>query len=143
MSSVNRVILIGRVGQDPEIRATQQGKEIASFSLATSESWRDKNTGEKREGVEWHKIVCFSEGLVKVIKNYVKKGSQVAIEGQIKTRKWQDQSGQDKYITEIVLQGYSANLVLLGGKGEGQSVTPHNEAKADGFAPDLSDSIPF
>ncbi len=111
--SVNKVILIGNLGQDPDIRRTQDGRPIANFSIATSESWRDKNTGERREKTEWHRIVCFNEGLCKVIEQYVKKGSKVYVEGQLQTRKWQDQSGQDKYTTEVVLQGFNGTLTML------------------------------
>ena len=117
--SVNKVILVGNLGADPEIRRTQDGRPIANFSIATSETWRDKNSGERREKTEWHRVVCFSEGLVKVIENYVKKGSKVYIEGQLQTRKWQDQSGQDKYTTEVVLQGFNANLTMLDSRSEG------------------------
>ena len=111
--SVNKVIILGNLGKDPEIRTTQDGREIASLSVATSESWKDRNTGERKEKTEWHRVSIFSEGLVGVVKNYVKKGSKVYLEGQIQTRKWTDQSGQEKYSTEIVLQGFDAKLVLL------------------------------
>ena len=112
--SLNKVILIGNLGNDPEIRNTNDGREIANFSLATSESWKDKVTGEKKEKTEWHRIVCFNEGLVKIIKEYVKKGTKLYIEGQLQTRKWLDNTNQEKYTTEVVLQGYNANLILLG-----------------------------
>jgi len=111
--SVNKVILIGNLGKDPEIRHTQDGRPIASFSVATSENWRDKNTGERREKTEWHRVVIFSEGLVKVVEQYVKKGSKVYIEGSLQTRKWQDQSGVEKYTTEVVIQGFSGTLTML------------------------------
>ncbi len=111
--SLNKVTLIGNVGQDPEIRATQDGREIANFSLATTENWKDKNTGEKQVKTEWHRITVFSQGLVGVIKNYVKKGSKLYIEGQLQTRKWTDKSGIEKYTTEIVLQNYNSNLQIL------------------------------
>jgi single stranded DNA-binding protein (ssb) len=117
--SVNKVILIGNLGADPEIRRTQDGRPIANLSLATSETWRDKNTGERREKTEWHRVVIFNEGLCKIAENYLRKGSKVYVEGQLQTRKWQDQSGQDKYSTEVVLQGFSANLTMLDGRGEG------------------------
>ncbi len=117
--SVNKVILVGNLGQDPEIRRTQDGKAIANFSIATSESWRDRNTGERREKTEWHRIVCFNEGLTKVIEQYVKKGSKVYIEGQLQTRKWQDQQGQDRYTTEVVLQGFNSNLTMLDSRNGG------------------------
>lgn len=114
--SLNKVILIGNVGQDPEIRSTQDGREIASFSLATSESWKDKVTKEKKDKVEWHRIVVFSQGLIGIIKNYIKKGSKLYIEGQLQTRKWTDKDGVEKYTTEIVLQNYSSNLQMLDSK---------------------------
>jgi single-strand DNA-binding protein len=115
--SINKVILIGNVGTDPEIRNTNDGREIASFSLATSESWKDKNSGEKKEKTEWHRLVVFSQGLVGIVKNYVKKGSKLYIEGQLQTRKWTDKDGADKYTTEIVLQGFNSTIQLVGGKG--------------------------
>jgi single-strand DNA-binding protein len=118
--SVNKVILIGNLGADPEIRRTQDGRPIANFNIATSESWRDKNTGERREKTEWHRVVCFNEGLCKVIEQYVKKGSKVYIEGQLQTRKWQDQSGQDKYTTEVVLQGFNGNLTMLDSRNQSE-----------------------
>ena len=117
--SVNKVILIGNLGRDPEIRRTQDGRAIANFSIATSESWRDKNTGERKEKTEWHRIVCFSEGLNRVIEQYVKKGTKVYVEGQLQTRKWQDQSGVEKYSTEVVLQGFNGTLTLLDSRGGG------------------------
>ncbi len=116
--SVNKVILVGNLGADPEIRRTQDGRPIANFSVATSESWRDKNSGERREKTEWHRVVCFNEGLCKVIEQYVKKGSKVYVEGQLQTRKWQDQSGQDKYTTEVVLQGFNGNLTMLDSRNQ-------------------------
>lgn len=117
--SVNKVILVGNLGADPEIRRTQDGRPIANFSVATSESWRDRNTGERREKTEWHRVVVFNEGLCKVIEQYVKKGSKVYLEGQLQTRKWQDQNGQDRYSTEVVLQGFNSNLTMLDSRGEG------------------------
>lgn len=117
--SVNKVILVGNLGADPEMRRTQDGKPIANFSVATSESWRDRNSGERREKTEWHRVVCFNEGLNKVIEQFVKKGSKVYIEGQLQTRKWQGQDGQDKYSTEVVLQGFNCTLTMLDGRGEG------------------------
>ena len=121
MGSVNKVILVGNVGKDPEIRHTQDGKAIANFSLATTESWRDKSTGERKDKAEWHRIVSFNEGLNKVIEQYVKKGSQVYIEGQLQTRKWTDKDGVEKYNTEIVLQAFNGTLTLLGGKSDSSS----------------------
>jgi len=111
--SINKVILVGNVGQDPEIRTTQDGREIANFSLATSESWKDKNSGEKKDKTEWHKIVIFSQGLVGIAKNYVKKGSKLYIEGALQSRKWTDNQGNEKATTEIVLQNYSSVLQIL------------------------------
>ena len=122
--SLNKVMLIGNLGRDPEIRRTQDGRAIANFSIATSESWKDRNTGERKEKTEWHRVVCFSEGLNRVIEQYVKKGSKVFVEGQLQTRKWTDQSGAEKYTTEVVLQGFNGTLTLLdsrGGGGDGQS----------------------
>jgi len=117
--SVNKVILVGNLGADPEIRRTQDGRPIANLRIATSESWRDRNTGERREKTEWHRVVIFNEGLCKVAESYLRKGSKVYLEGQLQTRKWQDQSGQDRYSTEVVLQGFSSNLTMLDGRGEG------------------------
>lgn len=117
--SVNKVILVGNVGKDPEIRRTQDGRPIANLSLATSETWRDKNTGERRERTEWHRVVVFNEGLCKVVEQYVKKGSKLYIEGQLQTRKWTDQSGVEKYSTEVVLQGFSSVLTMLDARGAG------------------------
>ena len=118
--SVNKVILVGNLGADPEIKRTQDGRPIANLSIATSDSWRDKNTGERREKTEWHRVVCFNEGLCKVIENYVKKGSKVYIEGQLQTRKWQDKDGNDRYSTEVVLQGFNSNLTMLDGRSDNQ-----------------------
>lgn len=117
--SVNKVILIGNLGADPDIKRTQDGRPIANLSIATSESWRDKNSGERREKTEWHRVVIFNEGLCKIAESYLKKGSKVYIEGQLQTRKWTDQSGQDKYSTEVVLQGFNGNLTMLDGRSEG------------------------
>jgi single-strand DNA-binding protein len=111
--SINKVILIGNIGQEPEIRVNQNGQEIANFSLATSDSWKDKNSGEKKERTEWHRIVVFSQGLVGIVKNYVKKGSKVYLEGVLQTRKWTDKNGVEKHTTEIVLQNYSSVLQIL------------------------------
>ena len=119
--SVNKVILVGNLGADPEIRRTQDGRPIANLSIATTESWRDRNTGERREKTEWHRVVIFNEGLCKVVEQYVKKGSKVYIEGQLQTRKWQDQNGQDKYTTEVVLQGFNSTLQMLDSRGGGES----------------------
>lgn len=113
VSSLNKVTLLGNLGRDPEIRSTQDGKEIANFSLATSESWKDKMTGERREKTEWHRVVVFSQPLVNIIKSYVKKGMKLYVEGSLHTRKWTDQSGVEKYTTEIVLQNFSSVLLIL------------------------------
>ena len=118
--SLNKVLLIGRLGADPEIKQMVNGKSVARLSLATSQSWKDKNTGEKKEKTEWHRIVVFNEGLVNVVQQYLKKGAQIYVEGQLSTRKWKDEaSGQDKYSTEIVIQGYNSSLTMLGGGGSG------------------------
>jgi single-strand DNA-binding protein len=111
--SVNKVILIGNLGADPEIRRTQDGRPVANLRLATSDSWKDKNTGERREKTEWHRVVIFNENLCRIAEQYLKKGSKVYIEGALQTRKWQDQSGQDRYSTEVVLQGFRGELTLL------------------------------
>ncbi|WP_413709486.1 single-stranded DNA-binding protein [Rhizobium sp. Rhizsp82] len=117
--SVNKVILIGNVGADPEIRRTQDGRPIANLRIATSEQWRDRNSGERREKTEWHTVVVFNEGLCKVVEQYVKKGAKLYIEGALQTRKWQDQQGQDRYSTEVVLQGFNSTLTMLDGRGDG------------------------
>ncbi|HVZ28132.1 MAG TPA: single-stranded DNA-binding protein [Rhizomicrobium sp.] len=119
--SVNKVILVGNLGKDPEIRRTQDGRPIANLSIATSETWRDKATGERKEKTEWHRVVIFNEGLCKVAEQYLKKGAKVYIEGQLQTRKWTDQSGAEKYSTEVVLQGFNSNLTMLDGRGGGSS----------------------
>jgi single-strand DNA-binding protein len=149
--SLNKVLLIGRLGADPEIKQMVNGKSIARFSLATSNTWKDKNTGEKKEKTEWHRVVIFNEGLVNVVQQYVKKGAQVYIEGQLTTRKWTDEkSGQDKYSTEIVLQGYNSTFTILSGKNNQNTVSqdsseskssPPNEK--DISSKDLDDEIPF
>jgi len=117
--SINKVILVGNVGNDPEIRTFGNGGKVANLSIATSESWRDKQSGEKREKTEWHRVAIFQEGLVGVVERYVKKGTKLYIEGKLQTRKWQDRDGNDKYTTEIVLQGYGGNLTLLDSAGGG------------------------
>jgi single-strand DNA-binding protein len=117
--SVNKVILIGNLGRDPEVRSFQNGGKVVNLRIATSETWRDKQTGERKERTEWHSVAIFNEALGKIAEQYLKKGSTVYIEGQLETRKWQDQSGQDKYTTEVVLRPYGGNLTLLGGRGDG------------------------
>ena len=116
--SVNKVILIGNLGRDPEVRSFQNGGKVCNLRIATSETWKDRNTGERREKTEWHSVAIFQEGLVRIAEQYLKKGSKVYIEGQLQTRKWQDQSGQDRYSTEVVLQGYGGTLTMLDGRGE-------------------------
>ena len=111
--SVNKVILLGNLGRDPEIRSMQSGSKMATFSMATSKRWRDKNTQEQRDKTSWHNIVVFGDGLVDIVEKYVKKGSKIYVEGELQTRKWQDQDGNDRYTTEVVLQGYNSNLTLL------------------------------
>jgi single-strand DNA-binding protein len=117
--SVNKVILIGNLGKDPEIRRTQDGRPIANLSVATSESWKDKNTGERKEKTEWHRVVIFNEGLCRIVEQYLKKGAKIYLEGQLQTRKWQDKDGNDKYSTEVVLQGFNSSLTMLDGRGGG------------------------
>ena len=148
--SLNKVLLIGRLGADPEIKQMVNGKNVARLSLATSQSWKDKNTGEKKEKTEWHRIVVFNEGLVNVVQQYLKKGAQVYIEGQLSTRKWKDEkSGQDKYSTEILIQGYNSSLTMLGG-GTGGGIqndkTQPSTKDIDNSSQvtnDLDDEIPF
>ncbi|HJD55124.1 MAG TPA: single-stranded DNA-binding protein [Rickettsia endosymbiont of Pyrocoelia pectoralis] len=150
--SLNKVTLIGNLGRDPEIRTTGEGKKIANFSLATTETWKDRVTGEKKEKTEWHRVVVFSDGLVLVVEKYLHKGSKVYIEGALQTRKWQDGSGVEKYTTEIVLQNFNAQLILLDSKGSGSHVhdSGQNEYKheskdhSNSFDhSDLDDEIPF
>lgn len=121
--SVNKVILVGNVGKDPEIRRTQDGRPIANLSLATSETWRDKATGERKEKTEWHRVVIFSEPLCKVVEQYVKKGSKLYVEGALQTRKWTDNSGAEKYSTEVVIQGYNGSLTMLDGASGGRGAS--------------------
>jgi single-strand DNA-binding protein len=146
--SVNKVILIGNLGRDPEVRSFQNGGKVCNITVATSEKWRDKNSGESKERTEWHRVAIFSEGLVRVAEQYLHKGSSVYIEGQLETRKWQDQNGQDKYSTEVVLRGFNSTLTMLDGKQDGdrgdgyqQNNTP--PAGGGGFKNDLDDEIPF
>ena len=146
--SLNKVLLIGRLGADPEIKQMVNGKSVARLSLATSQSWKDKNTGEKKEKTEWHRIVVFNEGLVNVVQQYLKKGAQVYIEGQLSTRKWKDeQSGQDKYSTEILIQGYNSSLTMLGGGSQNNIGAQDTNQSIENNSPagqnDLDDDIPF
>ena len=117
--SLNKVMIIGNLGRDPEVRSFQNGGKVCNLRIATSETWKDRNTGERRERTEWHSVAIFSEGLVRVCEQYLRKGSKVYVEGQLQTRKWQDQNGQDRYSTEIVLQGLGGTLTMLDGRGEG------------------------
>ena len=150
--SVNKVLLIGRLGADPEVKQMVNGKSVARLSLATSQSWKDKNTGEKKEKTEWHRIVVFNEGLVNVVQQYLKKGAQVYIEGQLSTRKWKDEkSGQDKYSTEIIIQGYNSSLTMLGGGGgrgiqndnSSETISKNSDEASQVEQNDLDDEIPF
>jgi len=157
--SVNKVILVGNLGRDPEVRSTQDGTRVANFTMATSENWRDKNTGERREKTEWHRIVIFNERLVEVAEKFLHKGSKVYIEGQLQTRKWTDQSGQEKYTTEVVLQRFRGELTMLDSRGGGEAggyAEPSHEgpshsgggSSGGGRGPshgggDLDDEIPF
>ena len=148
--SINKVILVGNVGGDPEIRSTQDGREIASFTLATSDSWKDKNTGEKKDKTEWHRIVIFSQGLVGIVKNYVKKGSKIYIEGSLQTRKWTDNAGVEKYTTEVVLQNYGGTMQLLDSNRNSQNSSSNNDSGSNNSrsqnnvsAEEIDDDIPF
>ena len=148
--SLNKVLLIGRLGADPEIKQMVNGKSVARLSLATSQSWKDKNSGEKKEKTEWHRIVVFNEGLVNVVQQYLKKGAQIYVEGQLTTRKWKDeQSGQDKYSTEIVIQGYNSSLTMLGGGNSGGGISndtsqsTKNSDEISQISNDMDDEIPF
>ena len=129
--SVNKVILLGNLGRDPEIRSMQSGKKMASFSIATSKKWKDKNTQEQKESTSWHNIVVFNEGLVDVIEKYVKKGSKLYVEGELTTRKYQDKDGNDRYTTEVVLQGYNSTLTMLGTSGGGNALSNSTSGMAD------------
>ena len=146
--TLNKVILIGRLGADPDIKQMVNGKSVARLSLATNQNWKDKNTGEKKEKTEWHRIVVFNEGLVNVVQQYLKKGAQIYVEGQLNTRKWKDeQSGQDKYSTEVVIQGYNSSLVMLGGGNQNSISTQDSKQKFDDSSQvvqnELDDDIPF
>ena len=149
--TLNKVLLIGRLGADPEIKQMVNGKNVARLSLATSQSWKDKSTGERKEKTEWHRVVIFNEGLVNIVQQYLKKGANIYIEGQLSTRKWKDEaSGQDKYSTEIVLQGYNSSLTMLDSRGKGENSNLVNENKSslpkenlNQDNSDLDDEIPF
>lgn len=147
--SVNKVILIGNLGRDPEVRTFQNGGKVVNLNLATSESWKDKNTGERRERTEWHSVAIFNEPLGRIAEQYLRKGSTVYIEGQLETRKWQDQSGQDRYSTEVVLRPFNGSLTLLGGRGGAQDDAPRHDDRSrqdqqgGAQASDFDDIIPF
>jgi single-strand DNA-binding protein len=155
--SVNKVILVGNLGRDPEIRSTQSGMRVANLSVATSENWRDKATGERREKTEWHRVVIFNDRLVEVVEKYLRKGSKIYVEGSLQTRKWTDQSGQERYTTEVVLQGFRGELTMLDGRGgegggmadagaEPGGYSGSSGGGGSGRAPsssDLDDDIPF
>ena len=125
--SVNKVILLGNLGRDPDIRTMQNGKKVCSFSMATSDSWKDKETGEKKEKTEWHRVVVFNEGLIGVVESYVKKGTKLYIEGSLQTRKWTDDSGNEKYTTENVIQGYGGRIDIISSKGSNQELTEESK----------------
>ena len=152
--SVNKVILVGNLGRDPEVRSTQDGLKIVNLSLATSESWRDKNSGERREKTEWHRVVIFNERLAEVAEKFLKKGSKIYVEGSLQTRKWTDQSGQERYSTEVVLQRFRGELTMLDGKGGGGGAggvgdpgdsfpEPAGAGRGGPSGGDLDDDIPF
>ena len=149
--SLNKVQLIGRLGADPEIKQMVNGKNVARLSIATSQSWKDKSTGEKKEKTEWHRVVIFNEGLVNIVQQYLKKGANVYLEGQLSTRKWRDEKlGQDKYSTEVVLQGFNSSLTMLGSNNQSIKNSENNKDKSnlpnDQISqenPDLDDEIPF
>ena len=146
--SLNKVLLIGRLGADPEIKQMVNGKNVARLSLATSNTWKDKNTGEKKEKTEWHRVVVFNEGLVNVVQQYLKKGAQIYIEGQLSTRKWKDEtSGQDKYSTEILIQGFNSSLTMLGSGNQNSISSQSNKQNFDQNTQpsqnELDDDIPF
>ena len=156
VGSVNKAILLGNLGRDPEIRSMQSGAKMASFSIATSKRWKDRNTQEQKEKTSWHNIVVFGDGLVDIVEKYVKKGSKIYIEGELQTRKWQDKDGNDRYTTEVILQGYNSNLTLLDSRNNSQMSSENSdqidqsrsfednslggEAKDSG---DLDEDIPF
>ena len=142
--SVNKVILIGNLGRDPEVRTFQNGGKVANLRIATSEQWKDRNTGERKERTEWHSVAIMSEGLVNVVERFLKKGSKVYVEGQLETRKWQDQSGQDRYTTEVVLRGFGGTLQMLDGRdGGGAGGGGRDGGGFGGGRSDYDDEIPF
>ena len=156
VGSVNKVILLGNLGRDPEIRSMQSGSKMATFSMATSKRWKDKATQEQRDKTSWHNIVVFSDGLVNIVEKYVKKGSKIYVEGELQTRKWQDQDGSDRYTTEVVLQGFNSNLTLLDSRNANNNIEDqaiNTDEKASNFENPISsknsdssesdDDIPF
>ena len=156
VGSVNKVILLGNLGRDPEIRSMQSGSKMAAFSIATSKRWKDRNTSEQKEKTSWHNIVVFGDGLVDIVEKYVKKGSKIYVEGELQTRKWQDQEGKDRYTTEVILQGYNCNLTLLDSRNQSNSgienqtnANSDNSITDDSFessstdSSDLEEDIPF
>ncbi len=156
VGSVNKTILLGNLGRDPEIRSMQSGAKMASFSIATSKRWKDKNTQEQKEKTSWHNIVVFGDGLVDIVEKYVKKGSKIYVEGELQTRKWQDKDGNDRYTTEVILQGYNCNLTLLDSRNSSQSIGENNNnieqkdtIENDSFnqqssdSDDMDEDIPF
>ena len=156
VGSVNKTILLGNLGRDPEIRSMQSGAKMASFSIATSKRWKDRNTQEQKEKTSWHNIVVFGDGLVDIVEKYVKKGSKIYVEGELQTRKWQDKDGNDRYTTEVILQGYNCNLTLLDSRNSSQSIGENNNnieqkdtIENDSFnqqssdSDDMDEDIPF
>ncbi len=151
--SVNKVILVGNLGADPEVRQMQNGKPMVTFSVATSERWKDRATGEPREKTEWHRVVIFNEGLSRIAEQYLRKGSKVYVEGQLQTRKWQDQSGNDRYTTEVVLQGFNSAMTMLDSRSQGAGGGPAggsygsapagHDAPGGAMANEMDDEIPF
>ena len=145
--SVNKVILLGNLGQDPDVRTMQNGKKVCTFSVATSDSWKDKDTGEKKEKTEWHRVVVFNEGLVGVVENYIKKGSKVYVEGSLQTRKWTDDKGTEKYTTEIIIQGYGGRIDIVSAKGSNQElsedkdISENNDTSNKKVAPDENKDV--
>ena len=133
--SVNKVILLGNLGQDPDIRSMQNGKKVCTFSIATSDSWKDKETGEKKEKTEWHRVVVFNEGLIGVVENYIKKGTKVYVEGSLQTRKWADDKGMEKYTTEIVIQGYGGRIDIVSAKGNNQELSQNQDISENNADP--------
>ena len=139
VGSVNKVILLGNLGKDPEIRSMQSGSKMANFSIATSKRWKDRSTQEQKEKTSWHNIVIFGDGLVDIVEKYVKKGSKVYVEGELQTRKWQDQEGKDRYSTEVILQGYNCNLTLLDSRSQSNSVENQSESNQSNQSNSISD----